>query len=101
MSGFGSADLQARLRKLPGSPAGRPAHKRGSANLQARLRKLQAAAHKVGARPAAARSPTRPSPRAVEEADAAYVSPRFLRRGDGRRCVLSESAALRSLLAPP
>ena len=61
----GSADLQARLRKLPGSPAGRPAHKRGSANLQARLRKLQAAAHKVGARPAAARSPTRPSPRAV------------------------------------
>jgi hypothetical protein len=94
----GSADLQARLRKLPGSPAGRPAHKRGSANLQARLRKLQAAAHKVGARPAAARSPTRPSPRAVEEADAAYVSPRFLRRGDGRRCVLSESEAF---LVPP
>ena len=75
----GSADLQARLRKLPGSPAGRPAHKRGSANLQARLRKLQAAAHKVGARPAAARSPTRPSPRAVEER-AAYVAAEARRR---------------------
>ena len=43
-------------------------------------------ANKTGARPAPRRSPARPSSRAVEEADADYVSPRFLRRGDGRRC---------------
>jgi len=46
----------------------------------------QIAAGRTGARPAPRRSPARPSPRAVEEADADYVSPRFLWRGDGRRC---------------
>ena len=57
----GSVDLQARLRKLPGSPAGRPAHKRGSDQVCKRAScKLQAAADRSVLSPTT-RSPTRPS----------------------------------------